>query len=243
MDGSASLHSDSARRPQPARHAQDLGFTLRQVGELLRDGVDAAEVRGMPRLRRAELGRQVQDTRHQLAQVEARLRIIESEHEMSEQRVVVKRFEPMRVAALSEVVVADANFTIVVEELFARAGEAMEAAGLSRRTPVSWYLPERSAAGDTLRVCAGYVVTGDAANLEIVEMPACEVASVIHRGPMADVGQAHQVLARWADIHGYEFSGPARSKRSIFLEANGEDQADWVVDVQLELGHRGESDA
>lgn len=214
---------------------KDLGFTLKQVGDLLRDGVQAAEVRGMLRLHRAELAQQLQDTRHRFAQIDARLRLVESEHGMCEQEVVVKRVEPMLVAALSEVVVADATFAILVEELFVRAAKAMDATGLSRRTPVSWYLPEPSVAEDTLRVYAGYVVTGDASNLEIVEIPGCEVASVIHRGAMEGAGWAHQTLARWADTQGYEFSGPARRKRSIFLEANGEDQADWVVDVQLEL--------
>lgn len=214
---------------------KNLGFTLRQVGDLARGGIDSGELRGMLRTRRAELERQVQDTRHQVAQVDAQLRLIESEHEMSEQEVVVKQVEPIRVAALCEVVAADATFADVVEGLFVRAGEVMDAAGLPPRTPVSWYVPGPSATEDTLRVHAGYVVSGDAAGLEVVEMPAVDVASVIHRGPMDGIGRAYQTLARWADARGDEFSGPARCKRSVFLEASGDDQNDWVVDVQLEL--------
>lgn len=107
---------------------KELGFTLRQVGDLLRDGVDAAELLGMLRMRRAELERQANDTRHRVAQIDARLRLIESEHDMSEQEVVVKRVEPMRIAALSEMT----QFGVSVEDLFIRACGAIDAAELPR---------------------------------------------------------------------------------------------------------------
>ena len=62
---------------------KELGFTLQQVRELLREGVDTTELQVMLRLRRAELVQQVEDTRHRVAQIDARLRLIESEYEMS----------------------------------------------------------------------------------------------------------------------------------------------------------------
>jgi effector-binding domain-containing protein len=155
-------------------------------------------------LRRAELERQVDDNRHRVAQIDARLRLIESEYEMSAQEIVVKHVEPMRIAALSDLIEPD--------------------------------VPEPSVSDEALRVYAGFAVTGDAPGLQIVEMPAAEVASVIHRGPMEGIGQADRALARWVDSHGYETAGRNPRKRSVFLEANGDDQTDWVVvDVQLEL--------
>ena|ERR687898_971896 len=111
----------------------------------------------------------------------------------------------------------------------------MDAGRLSRTTPVSWYVPEPSISDEALRVYAGVAVTGDAPELQIVEMPAAEVASVIHRGPMEGIGQADQELARWVDSHGYETAARNPRKRSVFLEANSDDQTDWVVDVQIEL--------
>jgi hypothetical protein len=112
----------------------------------------------MLRLRRAELERQVDDNRHRVAQIDARLRLIESEYEMSAQEIVVKHVEPMRIAALSDLIEPD--------------------------------VPEPSVSDEALRVYAGFAVTGDAPGLQIVEMPAAEVASVIHRGPMEGIGQA-----------------------------------------------------
>lgn len=215
---------------------KELGFTLQQIGGLLRDGVGPAEVRGMLQMRRAELERQARETAHRLAQVDARLRLAGSESTMSEEDVVVKHVEPMRLAALSEVATLDAAFAAFVEELFIRTCDLMDAAGQPRTTPVSWYVPETTGPEDSLRVYTGFAVAGDVPGLDTVELPAAEVASVIHRGAMAGVGHAYQTLARWADSHGHEFGGRTPRKRSVFLEANGEDQSDWVVDVQLEIG-------
>ena len=109
----------------------------------------------MLRLRRTELERQVEDTRHRVAQIDARLRLIESEYEMSAQEIVVKHVEPMRIAAVSDVTEPDETFASFVEDLFIRAGDLMDAARLSRTTPVSWYVPEPSISDEALRVYAG----------------------------------------------------------------------------------------
>jgi len=210
---------------------KQLGFSLQQVGGLLRDGIDAAELRGMLRLRRAELEQQVHDTRHRVAQIDARLRLIESENAMSEEHVVVKHVEPMRIAALSDVT----RFGASVEDIFVQACEGIDAAGLPRTSPVGWFVPEETTSEDAVRVHAGFATTGDVPGMEIVTVPPADVASVIHRGPMTAIGHAHQTLARWAETQGYDSGDRARTSRWIFLEANGHDQTDWIVEVQLEL--------
>lgn len=55
-----------------------LGFSLQEVGEFVRDGVEAAELRGMLRMRRAELELQMRDAHQRIAQIDGRLRLIES---------------------------------------------------------------------------------------------------------------------------------------------------------------------
>src|SRR5262245_43361356 len=54
---------------------KDLGFTLDQVQAFLDDKVDVGELRGMLRLRRADLAAQVERDTDRLAQVDARLRM------------------------------------------------------------------------------------------------------------------------------------------------------------------------
>src|SRR3982074_3738442 len=77
---------------------KDLGFTLEQVRSVLDDKVSAGELRGMLRLRRAELQSQIATDTTRLTEVEARLQIIEREGAMPADDVQIKRIPAIRVA-------------------------------------------------------------------------------------------------------------------------------------------------
>lgn len=80
---------------------KDLGFTLEQVGRILNERLSATEIRGMLRLRRAELAQAVTEAESRLARVETRLRIIESEGTMPTEDIVVKSLPSVRVTELT----------------------------------------------------------------------------------------------------------------------------------------------
>jgi DNA-binding transcriptional MerR regulator len=80
---------------------KELGFGLDDVGSILDEKVSADELRGMLRLRRAELRSRVAADTARLAQVEARLQIIESEGAMPSDDIQVKRIPAVRVAELT----------------------------------------------------------------------------------------------------------------------------------------------
>src|SRR5215813_7359182 len=74
---------------------KDLGFSLEQIAEMLDEELPAAQIRGMLRLRQAELQQQAQEIRERLARVEARLRQIEEEGKMPDQEVILKQVAPL----------------------------------------------------------------------------------------------------------------------------------------------------
>src|SRR5271163_808812 len=74
---------------------KDLGFTLGQVQAILAEQVSAAELRGMLKLRRAEIHAQIQDETARIARVEARLATIEDEARVPVDGVVIKRLAPV----------------------------------------------------------------------------------------------------------------------------------------------------
>jgi DNA-binding transcriptional MerR regulator len=82
---------------------KDLGFTLQQVRSILDDKVSVEELRGMLRLRQAELQAQISADSARLAQVEARLQVIEREGAMPADDVQVKRLPAVRLAELTAV--------------------------------------------------------------------------------------------------------------------------------------------
>ena len=51
----------------------------------------------------------------------------------------------------------------------------------------------------------------------------------------ADIVNAYQNLAHWAESNGHHNVLDAPTWRHHFLEADGEDETDWIVELQLEL--------
>src|SRR5947209_13863728 len=82
---------------------KDLGFTLQQVQSILDDKVSVEELRGMLRLRQADLQSQISSDTSRLVQVEARLQIIEREGGMPSDDVQIKHIPAVRVAELTGV--------------------------------------------------------------------------------------------------------------------------------------------
>jgi effector-binding domain-containing protein len=67
--------------------------------------------------------------------------------------------------------------------------------------------------------------------LSIIDLPAADHATLVHRGPMDAVLPAWQALAHWMDAHGHRSAGPARE---LYLECPA-DRAHWVTELQEPL--------
>jgi len=77
---------------------KDLGFSLEQI-EVVLSGLTLDQLRGMLKLRHAEVEQQVVQEQGRLARIATRLRQIESEETMSNYDVVLKTIPPMLVAS------------------------------------------------------------------------------------------------------------------------------------------------
>ncbi|MFB7914029.1 MerR family transcriptional regulator [Streptomyces sp. NPDC056061] len=214
---------------------KDLGFTLQQVHAVLDEQVGPEELRGMLRLRRAELEEAVAAATARLVRVEARLRSIESEGHMSMDDVVVRNVPVMRVAELTGVAVGfePGDIAPVIGPLYERLFPLLDAVGVRPSGPgVAHYegVPDGDGA---VVVHAGVTVSAPVGPLGdtgvmVVELPAIEAATVVHRGAMDDVLPTAQTLARWIDANGYRSTGYARE---INLECP-EDRDAWVTELQ-----------
>ncbi|WNV90010.1 MerR family transcriptional regulator [Umezawaea sp. Da 62-37] len=212
---------------------KDLGLTLAQVGEILDEKVSAESLRGMLRLRRAELEAAIAADRTRLARVEARLRTIESEGSMPTDDVVVKSVPAARVAELSGTAggFAPEHISPVIGPLYDELNRRLEAAGVVPVGPAIAYYEQSD---DGVVVHAGHQVapsaTGDFA---VVDLPAvAEMATIVHRGSMEAVMPSVQALARWIEANGYRSTGPSRE---LYLEHHA-DHDRWVTELQEPIG-------
>ncbi|EST28385.1 hypothetical protein N566_22810 [Streptomycetaceae bacterium MP113-05] len=212
---------------------KELGFTLSQVHSILDEKVTTEELRGMLRLRRAELEAARAATTAQLAQVEARLRTIESEGTMSTDDVVVKSVPGVRVAELSAAAAGfePEHISPVIVPLFENLCIRLDEARVTPAGPgIAYYEdgPDGSiVVHAAMPVAPGTNVEGH--GLSVVDLPALEsAATIVHRGAMAGVVGSIQRLAHWIEDNGYTSCG---YNREMYIECP-ENPADWVTELQ-----------
>lgn len=221
---------------------KDLGFTLQQVQALIEDKVDLGEMRGMLRLRRAELAAQVKRDNERLAQVDARLRMIEIEGHMDTGDVVLKNIPPVRVAMLSATALGydhPSSITENLSPLYPRLMELMDRAGVPIcQAPIAYYLPAPTGPEDeTITVHAAFPI-GDAevptdAAFEVTVLPEItEAATALHEGPMSEAFRTGQKIAAWIDDNGYRTVPPGYA-REVYLECPPDDMTKWVTEMQV----------
>ncbi|MFJ3878992.1 MerR family transcriptional regulator [Streptomyces sp. NPDC090077] len=220
---------------------KELGFSLEQVGAVLDEKVGTEELRGMLRLRRAELETAAAEAAARLVQVETRLRTIESEGIMPMDEIVVKSLPPVRLAELSGVAASFAPQDIgpVIGPLYEDLCRRIEAAGVVPTGPgLAYYEEAPGGEPGAVLVHAGLPVASAVlaehlgAGVRIVELPGVErAATVVHRGAMDGVLPVAQALARWIDANGHRSAGHARE----LTLACPEDPDQWVTELQEPL--------
>lgn len=224
-----------------------LGFSLEQVRSILDERVSTEQLRGMLRLRRADLEAAMAADAARLAGVEARLRILESEGHMSDDDVVVKRLPAVRLAELRGTAAGYEPESIgpVIQPLYEELCKRLAEAGVTPVGPnIAYYedVPEApggagaGAGAGTVIVHAGVPVAlerREGQDFEVVDLPAVEsAATLVHRGAMDGVMPSVQALARWIDTNGYRSAGLARE---LYLECSGHPDQ-WVTELQEPVG-------
>jgi effector-binding domain-containing protein len=110
---------------------------------------------------------------------------------------------------------------------------ALGAAGAHPVGPsVAYYTPAPDQGEDAVWVHATFPVSEHPVpGLQAVQIPAGEVASLIHQGSMDGIDATYQELHRWVREQGFTPTGDARE---VYLEI-AEDPNDWVTEVQLDF--------
>ena len=126
------------------------------------------------------------------------------------------------------------NVSPVVGPIITGLDRSLEAAGREIIEPgIFWYVPVPDS--DDLAVHVSYVAEPDPRpgdGYDIVALPAVEtMATLIHRGDMAGIGEAWSRLMQGVIDDGYRMTGPCRE---VYLEADGHEPGPgWVTELQV----------
>ena len=212
-----------------------LGLSLDQIGRLLENDLPVDQLRGMLKLRRAEIERSIEDEETRLAQVAALLNQIEQENtRMSNYDVVIKKITPVRIASIRDVV---ANYS-AQGELWGELDAYLAQHNVKPVAPCVTIdhndgYKERDV---DLEVCevidAALLPAALSASdrVRVYELPAVEtMACTVHHGPFPQLNQGYQALMQWAEANSYRFCG---ASREVYLHVEG-DEASNVAEIQI----------
>jgi len=192
---------------------KDLGLSLDEVSTILDSELSAAELRGMLRLKRAELGVSIAEQQARLERVEHRLHMIESEDEMPEYEVVLKEVEPQHVLSLRETLHEPSHIGMMIGDGFA----ALIPAGIMPHGPCFAVYHDPEFTPDNIDVEIAFPVgpgvnegpvtpTGRSFTERVI--PGGSMAVTVHHGPYDTIDRAYAAMATWIEDNGKTIAGP-----------------------------------
>ncbi len=109
---------------------KDLGLSLDEIAQILQENLPGEQLRGMLRLKEAEISGELKAAQERLARVAARLEHIEKEGEMPAQEVVLKAIEPLTCLSIRRTVPSGEHVGYLLgESATAAVGNGTELAG------------------------------------------------------------------------------------------------------------------
>ncbi len=216
---------------------KDLGFSLEQIGQILDDDLPPEQLRGMLRLRQAELSEQVVHAQERLRRIETRLQQIEKEGQMSDVEVMIKQVESIKIAAAREIVPKKEQMrercialNDDVCDLLAKTGIQSNGMGLAL------YHDSTPQGIDVEMAMVLQTDSPDQASVgraAIRQLPAVTVASALYQGSydaFDAVTQVYVALGQWIESNGYRVTGPSRE---LYLQTPGKDNPNGVMEIQF----------
>jgi effector-binding domain-containing protein len=219
---------------------KDLGFSLEEIGHLLEEDLSTEQMRGMLKLRQAEIRQRVEEEAERLERVDLWLRQIEQENNMSRYDVVIKKIEPIKVASVRGIVPTPPE----QGPLWAELGSYLTQQHVRPSGPCfSLYHDKEYKERDwDIEVCEQIAEDLPATKqVKVHNLPGVEtMACVIHTGPFATIGESYNAILKWLDENKYQIVGPCRE---IVLREpkpeNSQNDSDTVVEIQYPVAKAG----
>lgn len=217
---------DQLPRLQRILALRDLGLSLEQIGAVLRERLSVEQLRGMLRLRQAELRQQIADEQARLSRIEVRLRQIEEEGVMSGYDVVLKEIPPQLVAGIRSVIPHYGAIGALFDELYGYLGQH-GAGGLAVGIDHNEGYMEQNPDMEAVAYLEQPVPASE--RVKVHTLPGGAVASTIVKGPYEQLSQAYTALMVWIEAHGYKCVGPSR-ELYLHMDATPEGH---VTEIQI----------
>ena len=214
---------------------KELGFSLEQIGQLLADNLTPEQLKGMLRLRRAEVEQQVQAGRSQMAQIDAWLRQIEQEGRMPDYEILVKQVPAQWIASVEGAIPSYDQSEPIFDRLFDEVYAYLRQSNTRPAGPGIAIYHEMASPDEPSKVEAAFPlqrrIPGNK-GVRVYRLPSEEnMACVVHYGSFATIGGAYQALLGWLQASEWRNAGPTRE---VYLRyQRGGDQNQYITEIQF----------
>lgn len=194
---------------------KDLGFSLDEIARLLDEKISPEQLRGMLRMKEAEIRERVDQENARLVRVKARLRLIEQEDKMPNLEVVIKKIPAQHVAAIRSVIPTYAD----QEMLWGGLDAYLAQRNITPNGPclAVYYDTEYRERDVDVQVCEPVNGIKPNGNVQVVDLPAVEkMATVLHHGGFQNIGETYSELLQWIGANGFRIVGP---NREVYVRA------------------------
>jgi DNA-binding transcriptional MerR regulator len=186
---------------------KELGFSLNEIGQVLKGDLPLATVRRMLRQQLRTRQRRLEEEQRRLAQITAWLAQLEHAERLPDYEVTIKEVAPRWVASMRSPLdsYADAG------QLFAELDEYLEGQNTMGPHGAIWHActgREQKIDCEALVLLRRPVVASN--QVRVYELPAASVACVIHQGNDETCSQAYMTARTWIKSQGHTVTGPNR---------------------------------
>jgi DNA-binding transcriptional MerR regulator len=212
---------------------KDLGFSLEQIEGALAGGLTLDQLRGMLKLKRAEVEMRLAAEQERLARIEARLRLIEMEDCMPQYDVLLKSVPAMLVASRRVSIPTNDQVPQYLGPAYREVYDTVSKLGAKETGPclALWHTPSDVYTDEDAEalVQIDRPIHGTE-RVRVYELPPTQVAAVVHHGEFEDFTQGHAALLEWIEANGYRIAGPFRE---IYIQHDHADLKDSTTEIQF----------
>jgi DNA-binding transcriptional MerR regulator len=216
---------------------RDLGFTLDQIRDLLDEDPPTEQLRGMLRMRRAEIEQDLAERKARLRRVEAHLRALERTTGVKLSDFVIKQTEPLRIAETTGLApgYGPENIGPVFDRKLPEVWVHLHNVGLQPGIMVAYY--EWPDDDGSVVVHLGFEIAdqqlSETDTIRVVELPVTTVASGILQGPIDRIVPLYEDLVRWIEDSGHSLAGLSRE---LYHDWCADDPSLNATELQMPIG-------
>ena len=210
---------------------KDLGFSLEQIEQVLA-GLTVDQLRGMLKMKHAEVEQHIAREQERLMRIEARLGQIEQEDRMADYDVALKKVAATWLASRRMVIPTNDQAGKYLSQAFQEVYEYIYRCGVKPAGPhlAFWGQPANVRANEDVEAAVPIPQPIPGTDrIKVYEAPAVQVVYTVHQGEFVNFRHEHIALLQWIEANDLKIIGPYRE---IYINHDPHNMAEAATEIQ-----------